>query len=113
MAGTGPSPSESSGSIKMPRAIVHRTKAQTLAAIDVPNLNDGPLRALEEAQAAKSPSGKRSEEALQYDDQSLLQDIARDKGHIDDRRAELIRLLRRHNYSLPSLVGQVRDQICQ
>ena len=99
--------SSSTASPRMPRVIAHRTKTQAMAAIDVPSTLDGPLRAIDEARQIASAVHGGQAGALPYDDRSVLQEIGRNRGGIDDRRADLVRLLRRHNYSLPSLVGQV------
>ncbi len=83
----------------MPRVIQHVTKAQALAESLPPHVDvHGPLASLISEQGGAGPS---------YDDESLLKHIAGKRGGaLDARRAELVRLLRRYNYSLPGLHGQ-------
>ena len=88
----------------LPRVLHHRTKQEMVASVAVPEPDPhGPMRAIEQRHTSTSSSGNAS--SSDYDDASLICHLA-GQGRLDRRRAELIRLLRRHNYSLPSLVGQ-------
>ena len=90
----------------MPRILHHRTKQEMIAAVTIPEPDPhGPMRVIEQQQASTSSS------SIEYDDVSLMCQLA-SQGQLDARRAELVRLLRRHNYSLPCLVGQtIRAQV--
>ena len=91
----------------MPRVLQHRTKAEMLASLSVPVADEhGPLPALDHLQ--QRGGNKRND---LYDDASLMKQLAGDARRtadlkLDARRTELVRILRRHNYSMPGLVGQ-------
>ena len=91
----------------MPRVLQHRTKAEMLASLSVPVADEhGPLPALDHLQQR---GGNKMNDL--YDDASLMKQLAGDARRtadlkLDARRTELVRILRRHNYSMPGLVGQ-------
>ena len=98
----------------MPRVLQHRTKAEMLASLSVPVADKhGPLPALDHLQQSLQQRGGNMRNATidLYDDASLMKQLAGDARRtadlkLDARRSELVRILRRHNYSMPGLVGQ-------
>ncbi len=77
-----------------PRALKHKTKREVQ---DTARMAHG-TSPLDIALLA----GGKSNAAALYNDEPLLNQ----HGRMDPRRTELVRLLRRHNYSLPNIVGQ-------
>ena len=84
-----------------------------LASLSVPVADEhGPLPALDHLQQSlQLGDNKRNAITDLYDDASLMKQLAGDARrtaglNLDARRTELVRILRRHNYSMPGLVGQ-------
>lgn len=87
-----------------------------LASISLPTADEhGPLHALDHLrslpQRGSASKSLHAKEATLYDDAALMQQLASDARrtadlNLDARRTELVRILRRHNYSMPGIVGQ-------
>ncbi|GAX80649.1 hypothetical protein CEUSTIGMA_g8084.t1 [Chlamydomonas eustigma] len=81
----------------MPRVILHRTKREVLSSISAPPVDThGPLQSLLRGDGITASTS--------YRDDQVMQTLASHRR--SDRRADVVRLLRRHNYSMPGIAGQ-------